>query len=314
MKELSVIISNRNDTAMLSVTINSCIEAFVPIGINKCEIVIADNSDDNIYNQLKHFLPTKYLTQGIIKVFRQSKPGLFTARELAIEKARAQLIICIDSHMIIGHNTFLDLYNFMGQNKENKKIAFAHAPIRWAHQHSDNAKHDRDMSVNELGNWNTYYKVEKKISWKGMPWITTKSIWNNIKGYGSLSKYNISWGGGDMHIGIKPWLLGYENWSVPTRPCIHIGPFPNQTDHKYRLYSASGNYPHAFGFLVSCYVLGGEAMMLRNRDTIIERFGKYINIKEYWNKAKIIGKEEREWLKKKQKITFEQLLENPPWN
>jgi len=72
-----------------------------------------------------------------------------------------------------------------------------------------------------------------------------------------------------MHIGIKPWLLGYKNWAIPTNPGIHIGPFPkldtipnnphatkvakNNNGYRYRLWKTSGAGPHAVGFLVSCY-------------------------------------------------------------
>jgi len=57
MKKLSIIISNRNDLTMLSVTVRSCIEALKPIGLKNCEIVIADNSDDKAYNMLSSVLP-----------------------------------------------------------------------------------------------------------------------------------------------------------------------------------------------------------------------------------------------------------------
>jgi hypothetical protein len=204
------------------------------------------------------------------------------------------------------------------------EVGFAHAPINWAHQHESAAKHDRDMSVNELGNWNTQYNHVRPITWKGMPWICRRDFWHSIKGYGSLAKHHISWGGGDMHIGIKPWLLGYKNYAVPTSPGIHIGPFPkidtkgnpNTTSvgpDKYRLYSKSGKTSQCLGFLVSCYVLGGEPMMERNASAIKERFGRYLNIKKEWPTAISLGQEERDWILANQKISFNQLLEQRPW-
>ena len=313
---------------MLSVTVNSCIEACIPIGLEKCEIIICDNSDTDKYPLLNAVLPIGYIKDGLLKIFRQDFPCLFTARETAIEHSQGEYIICVDSHMLIGHNTFYDMLKFMERRKYDQSIAFAHAPINWSNKHTRNARHDRDMDTNELGDWHKAYQTARTITWKGMPWICRKSIWKEIKGYGALSQHRISWGGGDMHIGIKPWLLGYTNWAIPTRPCIHIGPFPkidntknpnvvkvSQGDgYKYRLWSESGTGPHALGFLVSCYVLGGERMMSRNRKAITKRFGQFINVDQWWQRAMIYGKDEKAWLDENKKLTFEQLLERKPWD
>ena len=314
--KVSIIISNRNDTVMLSVTVRSCIEELKPLGFGNSEIVICDNSDTEIYKRLNSIIPLKYIQDGVIKVIRQDFPCLFTARETAISNAKGTYIICLDSHMIVGRNMIVDLVDFMDSKEYDETLGFAHAPINWAHQHESRSKHDRDMSINELGDWGTSYPQPRTITWKGMPWICRREFFSTINGYGALSKHKVSWGGGDMHIGIKPWLLGFKNWAVPTSPAIHIGPFPKVdgvNNDKYRLYSTSGNFPHTFGFLVACYVLGGESMMRRNKQAIKERFGKFINVDREWKKAIKIGSEEREWLLSNQKISFEELLKSKPW-
>jgi glycosyltransferase involved in cell wall biosynthesis len=335
MPKLSIIISNRNDISMLVVTIRSCIEAIRPLGKGGAEVVIVDNSDPEAYQLIKSALPTGYCRDGTLKVSHQDFPCLFTAREQAAEEASGEYILCLDSHMLVGHNTVVDLVNFMDRKSDDPTLGFAHAPISWAHQHEQAAKHDRDMTVNELGNWGLAYDHERTITWKGMPWICRRSWFldrvHGLNGYGALAQHRVSWGGGDMHIGVKPWLLGFKNWAVPTNPCIHIGPFPkldNKTsdpnvvsvsnrqpgNERYRLYSTSGNFPHTFGFLVSCYVLGGEHMMLRNKEAISNRFGRFINVNKWWDKAKELGQDERKWLTDRQVMSFEQLLEAKPWN
>ena len=326
---LSIIISNRNDTTMLSVTIRSCIEALRPLGLSNCEIVIADNSDPIPHAQLGSIIPSKYIKEGLIKFHFQPFPCLFTARELAIKHSKGKYIICVDSHMLIGHNMFLDLVNFMQSRENDSTLGFAHAPINWAHQHEDSAKHDRDMSINELGNWNTKYEKERTITWKGMPWICRRKWFldkvKGLNGYGALSQFHISWGGGDMHLGIKSWLLGYKNWAVPCNAGIHIGPFPkidqgkdkNSSSigpDKYRLYGKSGNGPQCLGFLISCYILGGIEMMERNINAITQRFGRFIDVDKEWDNAISKGTEERKWLTHRQVMSFNQLLESKPWN
>jgi len=327
--KVSIIISNRNDVSMLIVTLRSVIEELRAIEPDKGEIIVVDNSDIPIYEMIEKELPHGYIEDGTLKFIRQDFPCLFTAREKAIEQSNSDLIICIDSHMIIGRNMILDLVRFMIKRSKDKTLGFAHAPVNWLHQHPSQSRHDRDMSECELGNWGLAYDYERTITWKGMPWICRKDFWHDIKGYGSLSRHKISWGGGDMHIGIKPWLLGYKNWAVPCSPAIHIGPFPKtdttENPHtvklvtvtardRYRLWSLSGNGPHALGFLISCYVLGGEPMMNRNKKTLKYRFSNFINVDREWNKAISLGQAERDWILSVQKLTFEQLLKIKPWN
>jgi hypothetical protein len=331
--KLSIIISNRNDLVMLSITIRSCIEALKQISPLQSDIIIVDNSDDVVKGYLNSVLPTGYFKDGKLKLYHQPFPCLFSARELAASKSTADYILCLDSHMLVGHSVISDLVSFMDAHQDDPTLAFAHAPISWAHQHESRSKHDRDMSQHELGPWGTQYDHVKTITWKGMPWICRRKWFldrdKGLGGYGALADHKISWGGGDMHIGIKPWLLGFKNWAVPTNPCIHIGPFPKidlgnepgttkvskpTAMERYRLYSSSGNYPHTFGFLVSCYVLGGEPMMKRNEKMINEKFGRYINTTKWWDKAIELGHDEREWLLSKQQISFEELLIKRPWD
>lgn len=324
MKKVSIIISNRNDLEMLSITVRSCIEELRPVGHENSEIVICDNSDQSTFDLLPSVIPSKYIKEGLVKIVRQNFPCLFTAREKAIENALGKYILCIDSHMIIGRNMIFDLVNFMDiYRHEDETTGFCHAPINWAHQHECRSKHDRDVSVNELGDWNLAYLHPRTITWKGMPWICKRDWFlNTLKGYGALAIHKVSWGGGDMHLGVKAWLLGYKNWAVPTNPGIHIGPYPKIDKGKdknvvkigkYRLYTASGQGPHTVGFLVSCYVLGGESMMRRNKEAITERFGRFIDVDKYWNQAIKWGESEKRWLDKNKVMSFEEFLELKPW-
>jgi len=313
--KVSVIISNRNDISMLVVTVRSIIEEFKPIS-SGCEIVIVDNSEQEVYESLRKVIPQGYLKDETVRIYRQDFPCLFTARECAIENSRGKYVICLDSHVLVGRNMIYDLVKFMDNNSDNEKIGFAHAPISWATQHERQARHDRDMVKCELGNWGVAYKYEHKMTWKGMPWICRREFFREeLNGYGALSEHKLSWGGGDMHIGIKPWLLGYENWAVPTSPCIHLGPFKvdNKDIAKYRRYSSSGQGTTCIGFLVSCYVLGGEEMMERNREGLGRRF-PHLDIDAHWDLAKRAGENEKRWLDKNRVMSFKELLRTRPWD
>ena len=81
---------------------------------------------------------------------------------------------------------------------------------------------------------------------------------------------------------------------------------------KYRLYAKSGNYQNCFGFLVSCFILGGEPMIERNAPFIRKKFG--LNTRDLTPQAIRLGTEERNWLLKRQVMSFEEMLEQKPWD
>ncbi len=312
--KVSVIISNRNDTVMLAITVRSIIEELKSLGDGNGEIVICDNSIREYYADIEANIPKPYIESGLVKLIQQEYPCLFTARETAAREASGEYLICLDSHTLVGRDMILDLVNFMDFMDSNE-IGFAHAPINWCHQHESKSRHDRDMSVSELGNWGAAYKYPTKITWKGMPWICRKGFFlGDLGGYGALSYHKMSWGGGDMHIGIKPWLLGYQNWAVSTSPAIHLGPFPGDKTGplKYRYYKESGKHPPCTGFLVSSYVLGGDWGLDRNAPAVKERFK--LDIEKLKPLARELGQNERDRILRDQVISFQELLERKPWN
>lgn len=322
--KVSVIIANRNDVGMLLVTLRSHIEELKAVD-GETEIVLVDNSDQGVWRSVKGMIPHGYVRDEKIRIFRQEFPCLFTAREMAAENALGEYILCVDSHMLAGRDMIKDLVDFMDRQEGNEKIGFAHAPINWIHQHERQSRHDRDMSTSDLGNWGAAYKYEKMITWKGMPWICRRDWFiNNLNGYGALAEHKLAWGGGDGHIGIKPWLLGFENWAVPASPGIHIGPLPKVSqdklprqykgDAKYRLYASSGEGPPCLGYMVSAYVLGGIWAMERNKHLVGARFGKYLDIDKHWDAAIEMGQSEKDWLDGLKVISYEDLLANRPWD
>ena len=55
-------------------------------------------------------------------------------------------------------------------------------------------------------------------------------------------------------------------------------------------------------------------MMNRNKGVITEKFGRYLDVKKWWNKSKQYGEEEKHWLDERKVMTFEELLERRPWD
>lgn len=313
--KLSVIISNRNDVTMLAITVRSCLEALKAVK-GGGEVVIVDNSNEKYRDMVKGVIPRGYILDKRVQLLWQDFPCLFYARDTAAKAAKGQYIACLDGHMLVGHNMFKDMVDFMNRHRDDPKLGFGHAPISWAHQHENKSKHDRNVTECELGSWNTKYQDERKITWKGMPWICRRNWFiNKLGGYGALSEHKVSWGGGDILIGTKPWLLGFENWAIPTSSGIHIGPFPNidgKDGSKYRVYSVSGNHPAITGYLVALYVLGGVEAIRRNKEAI-NRNWKWYDVDKFTPLAIELGTNERKRILRDQVMSFEEYLKNKPW-
>lgn len=305
--KVSIIISNRNDAAVLVVTIRSFLEELKSIDCDG-EIVICDNSYREFYADLHENIPWE-LVGDRVRIFRQEFPCLFSARERAAQEARGEYLLCLDSHMLAGRNMIRDLVDFMERNR-HRPIGFAHAPISWCHLNS--VAHSQGTEEKPIGTWHAQEETEAPITWKGMPWMCRREFFlNDLNGYGALSANRLAWGGGDMHIGIKPWLLGYENWAVLTSPGIHIGAFKGNLRKRwaYKFYRNSGRQEERLGFLVSGYVLGAESGM-RWAGTDLG-----FNLDSEALRARVAGmaEEERRWLRPRQVMTLEEFWANRPW-
>lgn len=320
--KLSIIISNRNDIVMLNVTLNNAIEMLKSIDMDG-EIVVVDNSDDDIYKLMPIAYPTGWIKKGWVRVFRQPEPCFTSARMLAAKEAKGEYLFCVDSHVLFGYNTLRDSIDFMERHKDDPKLGFGHPPIRWAHQGPAGTKHTLKPSPDGLpnGGWDCAYKNERKMFWKFMPWICRKDWYLNVlKGYGTHANAMLSWGGAETIQQVKSLMLGYENWAIVTDPIVHIGPYTPEVvktgQYKYRTYIANGNYPHGFGILASYAILAGPELGYKYAKIDEEAFiaRHTIRVDDYWGKAVEVAKAEHEWLMDSAKYTYQELIEAKPWD
>lgn len=317
--KLSVVIPNRNDTVMLGITVRSCLEELKAIG-NDGEIVIVDNSDEDIWKIIKTVnvspFSLGYVEEGRIQLFHQPFPSLYSARQTGIEKARGEYVYNMDSHTVVGHNHFLDILNFM---EANKGIGFGFTPIGWVSQHERWSRHDLRTDEGTLfGNWGRLYDTPSRICWNFCSRICNREWFLNTHGgYDFFAKKRISWGGGEFYIPVKGLLLGYENWAIPTSPQYHIGPFSaeiqRRTGYKYRQYDGTGQGKLGIGILAAYYALAGEdgKEELAKFPQVYTQYG--LNLNGDWEYAKSLAKEAREDIEKRQVISFKELMEKRPW-
>lgn len=301
-KDVSIIISHRNDFPMLGITVKSALEdmVFMP---DFGEVIIGDNSGKNEIQNLDYVIAPQSVKEGKVKIIYQDFPCLFTARDKAVEVANGKYIVCLDSHVISGNNMYKDMVDFMETAPEN--IAFGHAPLMYVNQNEKAKRHEFRTR--------RYYSTPHKTGIKGMPWIISKKTYQDIGGYGVFSKTRASWGGGDIYMALKPWLLGYENWAIPCRPALHIGPYTklDRKYYRYRMWGRSGETKLWMGLLMVAYIFGCNEFP--NIVTDLRDFHTKTFSQEDWEEAKEFGKEERAWMESRQKMSIEELLNHKPW-
>jgi glycosyltransferase involved in cell wall biosynthesis len=309
---VSVIIANRNDVAILGVTLRSAIEELsaVPGG---GEVVICDNSDAEHRPAVESIIPRRYLGREV-RIYYQDYACLFTAREQAARQARGKYIFCVDAHMIFGRDSIVRAVEFMDR-RAGQPVGFGSIPINWLCQHEGAARHDmRHLH----GTWGHLYEHERRISWKGIPWICNRDWFlDSLGAYGCLSANKMSWGGGDVYLGLKTWLLGFENWAIPSRPVIHIGPLPPAARqfYKYRTYQGSGQYFATLGFLVAFYALGVEPAFFERPEIssfLEQRVGK--NFREHLPLACELAAADHQKIAGAAVMSYAELAKTRPWD
>lgn len=317
---LSVVVPNRNDSVMLSVTVRSCLEELkaVPGG---GEVVVVDNSDEDIWKILSSVnispLSLGEVEEGKVQLIHQPFPCLYSARETAIRYAKGKYIYNMDSHTLVGHDSLKHLVDFM--ENAGPKVGMGFAPIGWISQHELYARHDiRSDEGTIYGNWGRQYDQPTKILWNFGSRICNRDWFLNVHGgYGFYAKKRLSWGGGELYAALKTWLLGFENWAIPCAPQYHIGPFSSaierRTTHRYRVYDKSGNGRTGIGVLAAFYALAGEQGLVEARKTKggIHQYG--IDVEKDWPEARKLALEEWEWINTHQVISLNELLEKKPW-
>jgi hypothetical protein len=297
---------------MLCVTVLSAVEAIKEAGV-KGEIVVVENSDEDVHLAAMDCLAGQ-IKEGIVRVVRLQNPSIAKAIHLAHEEARGEFIFYTDAHTLIGHGTIPALMAFH-QEHQGEPIGFVHAPIQWAHRSSATKRTHLNVSRTPLGEWAGATSIEKPslIPWKGMPYMIRKSVWSDIRGLGCCAEHNLGWGV-LPYLGMKTWMLGYENWAIPDGVVYHFGEWPERVKPhaQYRTYASSGEKP-GLARAVALYVFGGmEALRKHFSDDRLERFFKTPD--EALEKARKVGENERRWLLSRQVRTFNSLYESPPWN
>ncbi len=308
MKKLSVILAARNELERLLMTVLSAVEE--TRGLD-AEIVLVDNSDPEYHTAVNALLQGQVKNRAV-RIIRQEKPGMVVAMETAAREATGEYLFYTDAHTLIGRGAIHALLDFF-ERHTGEPIGFCHAPIQWAHLSDRTRRTHMSLHRTLLGEWGGCVRKERRITWKGMPHMIRKDTYHAIGGYGCLAEHGAGWGG-MRYIGIKPWLLGYENWAIPDGVVYHFGEYPLACRGllKYRTYTHSGDIPAGWPMAVTAYVFGGEDLLRAEYD--LSNMGRFFTgVEQALSEARMIGGDEREWLLTHQKRSWRDLIDDPPW-
>lgn len=308
MKDLSVVISCRNEIVGTITTMRSALEEF-KTGIDG-EVVICDNSDDISYwDILKNAVPSEYKEDGLVKLVRQPFPCIFTAREKAIRNSVGKYIVIVDSHSIFGRDSLSQMIDSADKHSDK---GFIYGLMNFSRDHETESFCDRNVS-NFLGV--RYYKYSHRgkedfeVPFRGMPFLFEKRFFNKIDGYGALSRLRLSWGGGDFILGLKSAMMGFRNWMNPNALVIHLGPFKDD-DYFPTSYirEAGREYPKRFGMLITAYIVGGERLLMKRVRQLSERIGFDSLTGEDLQNVVSLGNEDYKWLAERTEVSYDNLI------
>lgn len=321
--KVSIVIPSRNELSLLSVTVRSILEELKAVE-GDSEVVICDNSDEDIWRLLK--TPNKsplsldYVRTGKVRLLHNDFASLYSARQKAIEESTGEYVFNTDSHTIFGRDCIKDCIAFMDADKE-KHVGMGFSPIGWVSAPESFARGDIQLSEEGgiFGPWGRQYDKPTKICWNfGFRIMRRDWFMKELNGYSFFAKKRVSWGGGEFYAALKTWLLGKECWSIPSSPIYHIGPFSKEVENitgmRYRLYGGSGNGKVGIGILAAFYALGGDQAKKYIEQKNLKAITQYgLNLTTDWEEAKRLAWSDHEWIKKHQVIDFWELLEKKPW-
>lgn len=291
------------------VTFRSALEEF-KAGVNG-EVIICDNSDNKAFMRSLRgkFRESEWLTDGVVKYTDQPYPCIFTAREKAIDLAEGKYIMIVDSHCLFGKDSLITMLDCAERNENG---GFTYGLMNFSRDHEHDSFCDRDIS-DFLGirQYKYDYKSEEyEIPFRGMPFLCRREFFDEIGRYGALSRYRLSWGGGDFYLGMKSLMFGYTNIMTTKASVIHLGPFKNSKYFPVSFIRESGReYPKRFGMLLTAYIVGGKPLLRARIEQLSTRL-EYVELSKIeYDKILEIGDYERELISPKIKMSYDDILE-----
>ncbi|MES2739156.1 MAG: glycosyltransferase [Verrucomicrobiota bacterium] len=308
---VTVALASRNEVAMLVMTVISSVEAFRAAGVHG-EVLVVDNSDEAVHAAVRSALAGQ-MKDGVVRLLREESPSIAVTTDRAHREARGEHVLYFDSHCLLGAGTLEKMLDFFARHS-GEPIGFLHAPIQWAHMSSGSRMTHFQVNRTRMGEWAGAKRVkeEQRVTWKGMPHMIRRETYEKIGGLGCCAEHRLGWGI-MRYLGMKPWLLGYENWAIPEGVVYHFGEWPDEVKPfaQYRNYHKSGEGRVGSALAVAAYAFGGEDFLRSEYEAQMKPF--FPSADAALAAARRLGEAERQWMLSNQVCSINQLFSNPPW-
>jgi len=233
---ISVVILNYNGLKYLKRTIQPILELDYP----NYEIIIVDNgSIDGSIEFIKGFNEIKLIESPVLREKN-------FACNFAVEKAKGEYILLCDNDLFITNKKIIsDLLNDYNILEETGSLTVA-----FVNKGENTTKGYGNFLGFYLGKEIIYLDVAtvKKLNHvkigypSGIGIFISKRKWNEVGGYDSHLKF----GGDDSDLGMKLWLMGYNNYLYSKTVQIHIGMGERVDNKKYSLKWKEVFYAHLY--------------------------------------------------------------------
>lgn len=309
---VSIIISARNESKTLPLTVGHLFEEAYATGIEKFEVIVCDNGSEDETSRFfawkalekgRHwkyqYSPRGMVSEGKLRIFFDPVMSNVGARTKGAYWARYENIIFCDAHMITRQGTIRSTVETL-----NEFGGLVHAPVSWLGSSPQNPQPSYQYSwkVGEKiwGTWNRLKIADRPfyIPLSGHCWLGVKKKEFLEKGGYPLAQR--VYGGGEPYLPSVWWMTGSTVVCDPNSLVFHLS--------AGRGYSFR-NDDLLHNMLLVSYAIGGQRWMDRIMITYINKNGGMTpTLEKYYNEAKEEGEPLKQWLDANKIMTFEEML------
>lgn len=308
-KLVSVIISARNEYPNVVHSVHSILSDLGSfLKPQEFEVIIVDNcSDDRVEPQratsgTSDFLRTRGMFHsGVVKVLYDPIAGNVSARNKGVAIAKGKYVFFSDAHMAFTpgfHKRMLDTCIETG--------GIVHPAYSWMGAYPPQPSYQYSLKLGEefKGTWANYKVADEWFYILGSghcSLVVEREQFHRFRGY---PDYLRCYGGGELFLAAKWWMLGSTVVSEPRAHCYHLssgrGYSYNHDDYIHNVFH-------------SALVLGADAWaertflnyLRKNRPDVLD---------ELWSQARVEATDQREFMALNRSMTFNDLVRQRPWD
>ena len=311
---LSVIMPSRAEFPQIVFTIHNILNCWRVEGFKDTdiEIIIVENcSNDDVYphrgtkGTVSYLMPRGAFWNRILRVVRDPIAGNHTARTTGAKVARGDYLFFTDAHMSYVPGFFKTMLETINETR-----GLFHGVIGWLGAWPPTPKglgYQYTIKVGEewKGTWTNYLLDSDK-------WFYIASLGHCSVGvlkeqffkFGGYQKIHRTYGGGELYLDMKWWMLGSTVVVHPKAIGFHLASGRGYSyDHDDYIENIMG----------CMYALGIDDWRERTYLNYLRKGRKEVLDKIMERSAKE-HEADRAWIEKKRKYTFNELLVEQPWN